>query len=150
MNLSLNFWVELIALALLFGGLLYLMPRIRSYTIRKEQAVNLRNRISDRIKDCLPDIASSARQGLLVSATESSELSALNFSSQRLKALMTESSVLYSDERDRVQRFIDALENIKYDFSIGQANKVDVEDLILLGQRILLDLKENGLLSSVS
>ena len=149
MSLSLNFWIELIALALLFGLLIYLMPRIRTYSIRKQQAINLRMRISERINASLPVIAVSARQLSDSSSQITPETHALDFAMQRLKALMTEASVLYADERDRVQRFIDALDKVTGDFKAGKSHQTEIEDLLLLGQRILLDLKENGLLSSV-
>lgn len=149
MNLSLNFWVELIALVLLFGLVIYSMPRIRTYSIRKQQAINLRVRISERINGCLPGIAIAA--GHLRDSTNqlAPQTDTLDFTLQRLRALMTESSVLYSDERDRVQRFIDAMQKMINDFESAKYNKTETEELLLLGQRILLDLKENGLLSSV-
>lgn len=148
MNLSLNFWVELIALALLFGLVVYLMPRIRTYSIRKQQAINLRVRISDRINASLPGIALTAGKLNASNGQLATDTNTLEFALQRLKALMTEASVLYSDESERVQRFIDSLEKVTVDFTSGRARLTETEDLLLLGQRILLDLKENGLLST--
>lgn len=148
MNLSLNFWVELIALALLFGLVVYLMPRIRAYSIRKQQAINLRVRISDRINASLPGIALTAGKLNASNGQLATDTNTLEFALQRLKALMTEASVLYSDESERVQRFIDSLEKVTIDFTSGRARLTETEDLLLLGQRILLDLKENGLLST--
>lgn len=148
MNLSLNFWVELVALALLFGSLIYLMPRIRTYSIRKQQAINLRVRISERINGCLPGIAVAAGQLRDTGNQLAPQTNTLDFTLQRLRALMTESSVLYSDERERVQRFIDAMQQMINDLESARYHKTETEELLLLGQRILLDLKENGLLSS--
>ena len=144
MNMTLNFWLELIAIVLLFALVIYVMPRIRNYSLRKQQAINLRVRISERINGSLPIIAS-----VLTSVDPTGDTNtgnALEFALQRLKALMTESSVLYSDESERVQRFIDAMGAVMVDLESGGSRRDDVEDLLLSGQRILLDLKENGLL----
>lgn len=146
MILSLDFWLELLTIALIFGLVIYFMPRIRNYTLHKNQAVNLRVRISERINASLPAIAAT-----VVSSDINSQLTSqrndLGFTLQRLKALMTESSVLYSDERERVERFIDAMTKVNSDVAYGITRQEETEDLLLMGQRILLDLKENGLLS---
>jgi hypothetical protein len=148
MMMSLDFWTELIAIALLFALVIYLMPRIRNYSLHKQQAINLRVRISERISACLPAIAATMASSDINSQL-TSKGNTLEFALQRLKALMTESSVLYSDESARVQRFIDDMTKILGDFNTGKSRRVETEDLVLSGQRILLDLKENGLLSSV-
>lgn len=148
MSMSLDFWLELLTIALMFALVIYLMPRIRNYSLHKQQAVNLRVRISERINASLPAIAAT-----VVSSNVNSQLAYqgndLGFALQRLKALMTESSVLYADESERVQRFVDAMTKVNSDIGFGVSRKTETEDLLLLGQRILLDLKENGLLSSV-
>lgn len=142
MSLSLDFWLELLTIVLVFGVIIYCMPYIRNYSLHKGQAINLRKRISERIKDSLPVImALNGQMGLAV------QFAPLTFSLQRLKALMTESSVLYSDERERVQRFIEAMEVVINALESGRSRPEEVEELVLQGQRILLDLKENGLLS---
>jgi hypothetical protein len=148
MIMSLDFWLELIAIALLFALVIYLMPRIRNYSLHKQQAVNLRVRISERISACLPAIAATMASTDL-SSHLASKGNTLEFALQRLKALMTESAVLYSDESERVQRFIDDMTKVLSDFNAGKSRRLETEDLVLSGQRILLDLRENGLLSSI-
>lgn len=150
--MSLDFWTELLAIALAFGIIIYLMPRIRNYSLHKQQAVNLRVRISERISACLPAIAATITSQIVdaqLSPATPNSSNSLEYTLQRLKALMTESSVLYSDESARVQRFIDDMTKVLNEFKLGKLSRRETEDLVLAGQRILLDLKENGLLSPV-
>lgn len=149
MDLSLDFWLELVAIAVCFGVTIVLIPKYRTYSINKAKAVGLRVRISETIKLSLPALAATSIQTLDDMGRVVKDSGALHFYSKQLANQRSESHVLYDDERERVQRFIYQFNSLISRYDVGQLGSTTTEDLILLGERILLDLKENGLLSTV-
>ena len=149
MGLSLDFWLELAAIAVCFAVVITLIPKYRQHTINKAKAVSLRVQISEIIKLSLPAVAATSIQTLDDTGRVIRDSEALHYYSARLVDQRTESHVLYSDERERVQMFIDQLMTLIQAYDSGQLGSTTTEELLLLGERILLDLKENGLLSTV-
>jgi len=131
MSLSLNFWIELAAIALGFVIVIIAIPRYRLYTVNKAKAHHLRVEFSDSIKMSLPNIAATSLQTLDEHGRVVNDSTALKFCLIQLDGLIAKFDILYSDE----QR--------------SQPSEA-TEDLILLGERIVEDLRENGLLSTVS
>ena len=149
MGLSLDFWLELVAIAICFGVIIVLIPKYRAYSINKTKAVGLRVRISETIKLSLPALAATSIQTLDDMGRVVRDSGALHFYSKQLAKQKSESHVLYEDERERVQRFVDQFNSLIVSYDAGQLGSGATEDLVLLGERILLDLKENGLLSTI-
>ncbi len=149
MNLSLNFWVELVAIAVCFGVIITLIPKFRAYSINKAKAVALRVRVSETIKLSLPAVASTSIQTIDAMGQPLKDARALRFYSQQLEGQLLEAFVLYEDERERVQRFMDKYTRLIQAYESDTLGSDLTEDLLLLGERILVDLKENGLLSTI-
>ena len=149
MGLSLDFWLELIAIAACFALVIIWIPKYRAYSLNKLKAVNLRVRISETIKLSLPAIAATSMQTIDATGKLVLDSRALHFYSRQLQNHRSEAHVLYEDELKRVQKFIDKFTLLIQEYDGGRLGSGDAEDLLLLGERILLDLKENGLLSTV-
>lgn len=149
MGLSLDFWFELIAIGIAFAVIITLIPKYRNHSINKARAIDLRLRISETIQLSLPAIAATSIQTLSPSGEAIKDSQAMHFYSQKLLVHNSNAQVLYADERDRVQRFLDKFVLLIDDFEQDLQRSGATEDLLLLGERILLDLKENGLLSIV-
>lgn len=149
MNLSLNFWAELIAIAVLFAIVITIIPKYRAHSVNKAKAVKLRVRISETINLSLPPIAATSIQTLDVSGQAIKDSGAIRHYSKQLAGQVAEASVLYEDERERVQRFLTKFETLTQAYEADNLGSETTEDVLLLGERILLDLKENGLLSTI-
>jgi len=127
MGLSLSFWLELAGMAIFFVLVI----------------------ISDNIKFVLPNIADTSVQRLNADGSLSNDSTALKIGLHQLDMVIRRAEVLYSDEHERVGRFRNGLHALIARYDAGQLLSEMTEDLILLGERIILDLKENGLLNTI-
>jgi hypothetical protein len=150
MSLSLDFWLDLAGVAIIFTLIIVAIPKYRAYKINVVLAHRLRVEVSDNIKMVLPNIASTSVQKISADGQLTHDSTALKFCLFQLDTLITKLDVLYSEERDRVARFRNGLHMLIGNFDAGKLTSVTSEDLILLGERIIEDLRENGLLSAVS
>ena len=97
----------------------------------------------------LPNIAATSIQTLDASGHVSRDSTALKFCLFQLDDLILKFDILYSEERQRVSRFRNGLHGLIGRYDAGELLSMATEDLILLGERIIEDLRENGLLSTV-
>ena len=149
MNLSVSFWLELAAMAIAFILVIVAIPKYRTYKINRALAHRLRVEISDNIKFVLPNIADTSVQRLDATGSLISDSTALKIGLHQLDTTLRRSGVLYSDELQRVGRFRNGLHALIARYDASELHSDATEDLILLGERIILDLKENGLLSTL-
>jgi len=80
----------------------------------------------------------------------SNDSTALKIGLHQLDTVIQRIDILYSEERERVERFRNGLHALIARYDAGKLLSDTSEDLILLGERIVLDLKENGLLSTIA
>jgi len=149
MGLSLSFWLELAGMAIFFVLVIVAIPKYRAYKVNTARAHRLRIEISDNIKFVLPNIADTSVQRLNADGSLSNDSTALKIGLHQLDMVIRRAEVLYSDERERVGRFRNGLHALISRYDAGQLLSEMTEDLILLGERIILDLKENGLLNTI-
>ncbi len=149
MGLSMSFWLELSGLAIVFIMIIVAIPKYRAHKKRSAAAHRLRIEVSDNIKIVLPNIAATSVQTIQPSGQVSNDSTALKFCLFQLDGLISNFDVLYSDEQERVARFRNGLHVLIGSYDAGNLMSVATEDLILLGERIVEDLRENGLLSTV-
>ncbi|MFT6407906.1 MAG: hypothetical protein ACJAQ6_001322 [Arenicella sp.] len=148
MSLSLDFWLDLAGVAIVFALVIVAIPKYRDYKIKTAAAHRLRVEVSDNIKMVLPNIAATSVQKIGADGRLLNDSTALKFCLFRLDTLIATLDVLYSEERDRVARFRNGLHALIGSYDAGKLMSVATEDLILLGERIVEDLRENGLLST--
>ncbi len=149
MGLSLDFWIELIVMIFAFGVIIIAIPKYRAYRRKTALAHQLRVEVSDNIKFVLPNIADTSVQRINAVGQLSNDSTALKIGLHQLDTVMQRIEILYSEERERVERFRNGLHAFIARFDAGELISDRSEDLILLGERIILDLKENGLLSTI-
>jgi hypothetical protein len=149
MGLSTNFWIELAGMAIAFGLVIVAIPKYRAYKVKTARAHRLRIEISDTIKFVLPNIADTSVQRINADGQLSSDSTALKIGLHQLDTVMARAEVLYTEERERVERFRNGFHALIARYDAGGLLSDMTEDLILLGERIILDLKENGLLSTI-
>ena len=150
MSLSADFWIELAAIALGFAMVIVAIPRYRRYRVNKTKAHHLRVEFSNSIKMSLPNIAATSMQTLDQFGRVANDSTALKFCLIELDGLITRFDILYSDEQSRVSKFRNGLHALIGHYNKGTQPSEETEELILLGERIVEDLRENGLLSTVS
>jgi hypothetical protein len=150
MSLSLDFWLDLAGVAILFALVIIAIPKYRAYKIKTALAHRLRVDVSENIKMVLPNIAATSVQKIGADGRLLSDSTALKFCLFQLDTLIATLDVLYSEERDRVVRFRNGLHALIGNYDAGKLMSVATEDLILLGERIVEDLRENGLLSTLN
>lgn len=150
MTFSANFWIEFGAILLAFIAVIVAIPWYRKYQINRARAHHLRIEFSDNIKMSLPNIASTLMQTLDEHGRVANDSTALKFCLFQLDALIARYEVLYSDEQTRVSKYRNGLHALIGNFDAGNNLSDATEDLILLGERIVEDLRENGLLSTVT
>ena len=149
MGLSADFWVELAGMAIVFGLVIVAIPKYRAYKVNTALAHRLRVEISNNIKFVLPNIADTSVQRINADGQLANDSTALKIGLHQLDAVMGRAEVLYSEERERVARFRNGFHALIARYDAGELLSDMTEDLILLGERIVLDLKENGLLSTI-
>ena len=149
MSLSLDFWLDLAGVAIIFALIIVAIPKYRAYKINAAHAHRLRIEVSDNIKMVLPNIAATSVQKIDATGKLSNDSTALKFCLFQLDGVILTLDLLYSEERNRVSRFRNGLHTLIGNYDAGKLMSVATEDLILLGERIVEDLRENGLLSTV-
>lgn len=150
MGLSISFWLELTGMAAALVTVIIAIPKYRAYKIKTARAHRLRIEISDNIKFVLPNIADTSVQRIDANGQSSNDSAALKIGLHQLDTIITRTEVLYSEEKRRVESFRNGLHTLIVRHNAGDLLSAMTEDLILLGERIILDLKENGLLITIS
>jgi hypothetical protein len=150
MSLSIDFWLDLAGVAIIFALMIIAIPKYRAYKINTAHAHRLRVEVSDNIKMVLPNIAATSIQKIDTNGQLANDSTALKFCLFQLDTLISTLDVLYSEERARVARFRNGLHALIGNYDAGRLMSEATEDLILLGERIIEDLRENGLLSTVT
>ena len=150
MGLSSAFWLELAGMAIAFVLVIVAIPKYRAYKNNTARAHRLRVEISDNIKFVLPNIADTSVQRIGPDGQLTNDSTALKIGLHQLDGAMHGAEILYLEEKQRVARFRNGLHALIARYDAGDLQSIMTEDLILLGERIILDLKENGLLSTIS
>lgn len=136
-------------MAVAFVLVIVAIPKYRAHKISSASAHRLRVEISDKIKFLLPNIAATSVQRINADGQLSSDSTALKIGLHQLDTVITREALLYSEERERVARFRNGLHALIARYDGGELLSIMTEDLILLGERIVLDLSENGVLSTL-
>ena len=136
-------------MSIAFGLVIVAIPKYRAYKVNTARAHRLRVEVSESIKFMLPNIAATSIQRLDADGKLANDSTALKIGLHQLDTVMTRAAVLHSEESDRVARFRNGLHALIARYDAGELLSTMTEDLILLGERIILDLRENGLLSTI-
>ena len=139
--MSADFWIDLTIALAAFAAVIMALPQFRGRVIRRVKARFLRPRLIASLQRLIGLIAVSieADEQLLAHRSD-----ALQKASDELDAFLPSESVLYSDERKNLELFRMRLAPMMPDIKLGAPRSRELEDLILLGQRIVSDLRETS------
>lgn len=143
-----EFWQAISSIAACFAAIVALVPIFRASSARRAKARNLRMRLSIKIYRLRPTF------GALVSPGENTPDSVilsgddLTNMCNKLEDLMAESEVLTPREQDRLSGYLANLELMVPLYLAGQLPSRAAENLLLLGDRAINELEENGLMES--
>jgi len=135
---SFSFWFDLLLAVLLFAAAIVFIHQYKYGAIRDFRARRLRGKLIPKLQALL---------GLIVSG-DSEQISDDQFVLFRaradVEALISQSSVLFDEERVVLADFMTSLSAYLVKKESGMASTYDLEDAVLAGQRATIELTEIG------
>jgi len=135
---SFSFWFDLLLAVLLFAAAIVFIHQYKYGAIRDFRARRLRGKLIPKLQALL---------GLIVSG-DSEQISDDQFVLFRaradVEALISQSSVLFDEERVVLADFMASLSAYLVKKESGMASTYDLEDAVLAGQRATIELTEIG------
>ncbi len=136
--MSFSFWFDLLLAVLLFAAAIVFIHQYKYGAIRDFRARRLRGKLIPKLQALL---------GLIVSG-DSEQISDDQFVLFRaradVEALISQSSVLFDEERVVLADFMASLSAYLVKKESGMASTYDLEDAVLAGQRATIELTEIG------
>ena len=138
--MSLDFWLDLLLAVCVFAAFMLALPQVRMRLLQRLKARVLRPKLAATLQRLLGlmaqsvepiEVALEARSNVLQSAVSD------------FQAFKPQEIALYSDEQASLERFRVKLFSMLPYIKAGGPRTRELEDLILLGQRIVSDLREN-------
>lgn len=148
MEIELESWQALSSIAACFAAIVALIPIFQAKLARKAKARNLRMRFSIKVYRLRPTFGALINSGekvpdsVILSGDELTEMC------HKLEDLMAESEVLTPKEQDRLSGYLANLELMVPLYRAGQLSSEGADNLLLLGDRVINELEENGLMHS--
>lgn len=143
-----EYWQAISSIAACFAAIVALIPIFRARWATKAKARNLRMRLSIKIYRLRPtfgalvDPSINTPKSIIASGDE------LVIMLERFENLMAESEVLTPKEQDRLSGYLANLELMLPLYKAGELSPDAAENLLLLGDRAIAELEENGLTHS--
>ncbi|MBX2849219.1 MAG: hypothetical protein KTR16_12910 [Acidiferrobacterales bacterium] len=140
--MSTQFWITLTSALVLFAIAIVAVQIFKSGLIRDLRARSLRRKIVPLVQSMLPMIVEQAR---VVEATQLGGNYDLMRGRATLEALHQRSKPLFDEERTTIAQFLQSLSRLTPQFDQQEVVRVDLENTVLLGQRVVHELTEIGL-----
>lgn len=145
--MSASFWIKLISALTLFVMAIMAVQLYKSELVRNLRARFLRRKIVPMVQSMLPLIVDEARDRVQSEADSirlggSYELMRLRAD---LEAVFRQAKPLFDQERDTIAEFLQRLSALGRQFDNASVIRQDVENAVLLGQRVVHELTEIGL-----
>ncbi len=142
--MSVNFWVSFVSAIVLFGLALAALNLHKSELVRNFRARRLRRRIVPMVQGMLPLIADYAKPttGALEQSPDDYRL--MRYRAD-LEAVYQQSQPLFDQERVSIAEFLSSLSTLAVQFNQNKLAPSNVENSVLIGQRIVQELTEIGL-----
>ena len=139
-------WQALASIAACFAAIVALIPIFQANLARKAKANNLRMRIATKLLRIRPTFAAISDKHedppSKVILTNEGLVHILG----QLETLLSETESLYPVEQDRISQYVANLELMMPMHKSGELGSDGAENLILLGDRVISELGENGFL----
>lgn len=142
--MSLNFWLNLIAVLVLFVIAIAAIQLYKSEIVRVLRAKWLRRRIIPMVTE----IQGSMRSLYFEQSTDpyesESQRRKLSINRANLELVFSRSTPLFKQERDQLEKFLMTLSVVSAQEQKGQLSARIIEDCLLLGQQVVQELTELG------
>ncbi len=143
--MSVNFWIKLTSALVLFGLAIASVQLYKSELIRDLRARFLRRKIVPLVQRILPLLVSQAKE---LQMTDSKLLGG-SYDLMRhradLEGLYQQTKPLFDQERNTIAEFLSRLSQCGRQVDQGHIERIDLENTVLLGQRVIHELTEIGL-----
>lgn len=141
--MSFSFWFDLLLAVLLFAGAIVFIHHYRYGAIRDFRARRLRSKIIPKLQALLTAITDHRSS---ISGSEQANIDQFLLFRARadVEALISQSAVLFSEERVVLADFMVSLSAYLTKKESGVASTTDLENTILAGQRATVELTEIG------
>lgn len=135
--MSVTFWIDLLVALLIFLTAIVFVHQYKHGVIRDFRARRLRRKLVPRLQALLPIVIAKfdAEQPYLF------QLFSLRAD---VESLVLQSSVLFDHERTALSEFMAMLSAVIAKYENGVATETNIEDVVLAGQRAIIELKEVG------
>lgn len=138
------FWVEL-ALALLgFVGFIMLVLKFKTGLVQRAKARQLRRMLVPEFQAILPALAAQLHSQEIGADSYAHNNVAIAQFARSLDHVLKDSDGFYSEEYAAMSEFVFALESVLPNFQSDTLSTRMVEELILIGQRAIHEMTENG------
>ena len=148
MQTILNYSAVLASISACLAAIVALIPIYTASTARKAKARNLRMRIATKLTRIRPTFAAISSEYDDSSASVILDSDGLVKVLEQLEALLVESESLLPKEQDRISAFVANLELMIPMCRAGELSSDEAVNLILLCDRVIAELEENGMLST--
>jgi len=135
---SFSFWFDLLLAVLLFAAAIVFIHQYKYGAIRDFRARRLRGKLIPKLQVLLGFIASGDSEQI------SDDQFVLFRARADVEALISQSSVLFDEERVVLADFMVSLSAYLVKKESGMASTYDLEDAVLAGQRATIELTEIG------
>ncbi len=143
--MSLNFWLKLSSAFFLFGMAIAAVQLYKSELVRDFRARRLRRKIVPLVQSLLPLVVQQAAQA----EQDNGALLGGSYDLMRhradLESLYRQAKPLFDQERETIAELLSRLASLSKQFDHGATVRADLENAVLLGQRVVQELSEIGL-----
>jgi hypothetical protein len=147
--MSPGFWLELLLALAGFFSVVLLLPKLKAWFVRRAEAQKLRPVMTSMVQQLLSMFLLEVRSrgpGAMGSIDGNQEKNSayLRAAIQKFDEFLPQATVLSKEEQSSLQIFSAGIKAQLRNIKAGTAFNHEVEDLILLGQRLVIDLKEHS------
>lgn len=142
--MSLNFWLNLISVFVLFAIAIGAIQLYKSEMLRVLRAKWIRRRIIPMVTEIQGSMRSLYFEQPTDAYVSESQRRKLSINRANLELVFSRAKPLFKQERDKLEKFLIGLSVISAQEQKGQINTRVIEDSLLLGQQVIHELTELG------
>jgi hypothetical protein len=144
-----GFWLELLLALAGFVGVVLLLPKIKIWFTQRAKAKKLRPVFTTMVQQLLSMFVLEVRSngpGAMesIDSNQTNNAAYLRAAIQQFDEFLPQAIVVSKEEQLSLQQFSAGIKAQLANIKAGTAFSHEVEDLILLGQRLVIDLKEHS------
>ena len=142
--MSSAFWVELLLALMGLAGSIFLVLKFKRNLLQRKRARRLRSILVPLVQAVLPELAAQLYTHEMDDNPFQKNGEKITRFCSHLDRWLKESTVLFPEEYATLSQFSSDLALILPSFQAGGPSRLATEELILLGQRVVHEMTENG------